>query len=68
MQMRTWRDVPELFDRKSLAALIEVENTPMNIAKRLGCSRESVKHAMKHHGLKTKKFHIEEDMKRRLFL
>ena len=66
--MKTWKDVPELFDRKSLAALIEVENTPMKIAKRLGCSRESVKHAMKHHGLKTKKFHIEEDMKRRLFL
>ena len=66
--MRTWKDIEELADRKSLEALIDVENTPMNIAKRLGCSRESVKHAMKYHGLKTKKFHIEEDMKRRLFL
>ena len=66
--MKTWKDVPELSDRNSLEALIEVENTPMNIARHLGCSRESVKHAMKHHGLKTKKFHIEEDMRRRLFL
>ena len=66
--MRTWKDIEELAEKAALEALIEEMMTPIRIAKRLGCSRESVKHAMKYHGLNTKKFHIEEDMKRRLFL
>ena len=66
--MRTWKDIKELAEKAALEALIEEMMTPIRIARHLGCSRESVKHAMKHHGLKTKKFHIEEDMKRRLFL
>ncbi len=66
--MKTWKDIPELADRNILASLIEKEKTPLKIARYLGCSRESVKNAMKHHGLKTKKFHVEEDMKKRLRL
>lgn len=66
--MKTWRDIPELTDCSILSSLIEKEKTPLKIARHLGCSRESVKNAMKHHGLKTKKFHVEEEMKKRLRL
>ena len=66
--MKTWKDVAELADKSRLAALIDEEKTPLSIARRLGCSRESVKNAMKHHGLSTKKYHIGDDMKKRLRL
>ena len=66
--MKTWKDIPELKDKNALEALIETEKTPLQIAKHLECSRESVKHAMRHHGLHTKKFQIKEDMKKRLRL
>ena len=66
--MNTWKDIPELKDKNALEALLETEKTPLQIAKHLGCSRESVKHAMRHHGLHTKKFQIKEDMKKRLRL
>ena len=66
--MKTWKTIPELADKNTLASLINEERTPLRIARRLGCSRESVKNAMKHHGLRTKKFQIEEDMKKRLRL
>lgn len=66
--MRTWKDIPELNDRDKLSALIEHLHTPLCIARHLGCSRESVKHAMKHHGLHTIKYHIGDDMKKRLRL
>lgn len=66
--MKTWKDIAELADKTRLASLIECEHTPLRIAQRLGCSRESVKHAMKHHGLKTKKFSVDEEMRRRLRL
>ena len=66
--MRTWKDIPELADKDTLASLIEEEKTPLRIARRLGCSRESVKNAMKHHRLSTKKYRIGDDMKKRLRL
>ena len=66
--MKTWKDIKELADKTALQNLIDKEKTPLQIAKRLGCSRESVKHAMRHHGLHTKKFQIKEDMKKRLRL
>ena len=66
--MKTWKDIKELADKTALQNLIDKEKTPLQISKRLGCSRESVKHAMRHHGLHTKKFQIKEDMKKRLRL
>ena len=66
--MKTWKNIPELADKERLASHINEEKTPLRIARRLGCSRESVKNAMKHHGLSTKKYHIGDDMKKRLRL
>lgn len=66
--MKTWREIEHLRDRTALQILIEEEKTPIRIARRLGCSRESVKNAMKHHGLSTKKYKIGDDMRRKLRL
>lgn len=66
--MKTWKDYPELRNRDALEHLLETEKTPMRIARHLNCSRESVKHAMKHHDLRMKKFHVKEEMRRRLSL
>ncbi|MBR5815435.1 MAG: hypothetical protein IKY77_04490 [Methanocorpusculaceae archaeon] len=66
--MKTWRNIAELADKERLSSLINEERTPLRIARRIGCSRESVKNAMKHHGLHTKKFQIEDEMKKRLRL
>lgn len=66
--MKTWRDIEMLAERTALQTLLEEEKTPLRIARRLGCSRESVKNAMKHHGLSTKKYQIGDDMKRKLRL
>ena len=66
--MRTWKDIEELAEKAALEALIEEMMTPIRIAKRLGCSRESVKTAMRRHGLKTKTFVVSEEMRERLFL
>lgn len=66
--MKTWRDIEELADRKRLAALIEEEKTPLRIARKLGCSRESVKTAMRNHGLQSKKYQIKDSLKERLRL
>ena len=66
--MKRWTEYPELNDKDNLSALIEHLHTPLCIARHLGCSRESVKHAMKHHGLHTKKYHIGDEMKTRLRL
>ena len=66
--MKTWRDIEHLGERTALQTLLEEEKTPLRIARRLGCSRESVKNAMKHHGLSTKKYRIGDDMKKKLRL
>ncbi len=49
--MKTWRDIEELADRDTLKFLIEQEGTAPRIARRLGCSENSVRNAMKFHGL-----------------
>ena len=66
--MKTWKDVKELAEKAALEALIEEMMTPTRIARHLNCSRDSVKTAMRHHGLKTKTFVISEEMRERLFL
>ena len=66
--MKTWKDIPELKARECLEALLETEKTPKKVAARLNCSRESVKTAMRHHGLKTKTFTVSEEMRERLWL
>lgn len=66
--MKTWRDIEGLSERKALSQLIEEEGTPLRIARRLGCSRESVKNAMRHHGLKSKCFVVGEEVKKKLRL
>ena len=47
----SWRNVPELQDRHKLAVLIMEEGSAKMIARRLGCSRVSVKSALMFHGL-----------------
>lgn len=47
----SWRNVPELQDRHKLAVLIMEEGSAKMIARRLGCSRASVKSALLFHGL-----------------
>ena len=66
--MKTWKDIEELAEKAALEALIEELMTPARIARHLNCSRDSVKTAMRHHGLKTKTFVISEEMRERLFL
>ena len=66
--MKTWKDIEELAEKAALEALIEEMMTPTRIARHLNCSRESVKTAMRHHGLKTKTFVVSEEMRQRLFL
>ncbi len=66
--MKTWKDIPELRARASLEALLDTERTPKRIAARLNCSRESVKTAMRRHGLQTKTFSVSEEMRERLRL
>lgn len=46
----SWRNVPELCDRHSLAVLVMEEGSAKMIARRLGCSRASVKSALLFHG------------------
>ena len=66
--MKTWRDIEGLSTRDALLQLIEEEGTPLRISRRLGCSRESVKNAMRHHGLKSKCYVVGEEVKRKLRL
>ncbi len=66
--MKTWRDIEELSDRAALAQIIEEEGTPARIARRLGCSKSSVKNAMVFHGLKSKNWKAGEEIKKRLDL
>ena len=47
----SWRDVPELCDRHKLAVLVMEEGSAQMIARRLGCSKASVKSALLFHGL-----------------
>ena len=47
----SWRNVPELQDRHKLAVLIMEEGSAKMIARRLGCSRASVKSALLFYGL-----------------
>ena len=55
--MKRWTEYPELNDKDNLSALIEHLHTPLCIARHLGCSRESVKHAMKHQIMINLKYH-----------
>ena len=66
--MKTWRDIEELVHKPTLQKILTEERTPLAVARRLGCSRESVKNAMKHHGLKTAKYRVAEEMKQKLRL
>lgn len=50
----SWRNVPELADRHNLAVLVEEEGSVPAIARRLGCSKASVKSALLFHGLAEK--------------
>ena len=47
-----WYMIPELLNRNVLERLIEEELSPVRIARRIGCSPDSVRNAMRHHGLK----------------
>lgn len=47
----SWRDVPALRDRHKLAVLVMEEGSARMIARRLGCSKASVKSALLFHGL-----------------
>ena len=47
----SWRNVPELADRHKLAVLVMEEGSAQMIARRLGCSKASVKSALLFHGL-----------------
>ena len=47
----SWRSHGELSDRHKLAVLIMEEGSVSSIARRVGCSKASVKSAMLFHGL-----------------
>lgn len=66
--MKTWRDIEELAERRKLQTLIDEEGTPLRISRRLGCSLDSVRNAMHHHGLKAKYYLIGAETKQRLRL
>lgn len=48
-----WNEIPELADAALLRRLVLRYGTTENIAVHLGCSRWSVKTALRHHGLHT---------------
>lgn len=50
----SWRNNPQLADRHELAVLVEEEGSVPAIAKRVGCSKASVKSALLFHGLAEK--------------
>ena len=66
--MKTWRDIEELADRTRLAVLIDEQGTPLRISRFLGCSLDSVRNAMRHHGLKAKYYRAGAEIKRKLRL
>ena len=47
----SWRNIPALRDRHELAVLVKEEGSASMIARRLGCSKASVKSALLFHGL-----------------
>ena len=47
----SWRNVPELADRHKLAVLVMEEGSAQMIARRLGCSKASVRSELLFHRL-----------------
>ena len=66
--MKTWKDISELANRETLQKLIEEEGNSRRIAERLACSQESVKNALRHHGLRSRCFIVRGEMKEKLKL
>ena len=56
MQMRTWRDVPELSDADTFRRILKEEGSFDRVAKRVGCGRISVRSAAEAHGVRSPYF------------
>ena len=66
--MNHWYWMEGLRSREELSSLIEEEGSATRIAKRVGCSRQTVSKAMKKYGLCRRGFVASEEARRRLFL
>ena len=66
--MNHWYWMEGLRSREELSRLIEEEGSATRIAKRVGCSRQTVSKAMKMYGLCRRGFVASEEVCRRLSL
>lgn len=66
--MKYWMDYDVLCVRETLEQLLDDEKTPIGVARRVGCSRQSVKSAMKYHGLSIQRVKMSEDIRKKLGL
>ena len=66
--MNHWYWMEGLRSREELSSLIEEEGSATRIAKRVGCSRQTVSKAMKKYGLCRGDFVASKEVRRRLSL
>ena len=63
--MRTWKDIPELFDAETFRSLLRECGSFDRVARRLGCNRMSVRRAALAHGVESPYFVVPKFLLRR---
>lgn len=66
--MKVWRKMEGLRSRDELLRLVEEEGTMVRVARRVGCSRQTVAKAMQAYGVKRREYVVSDEMRERLRL